>query len=98
MHNVLFVLAWPLAIICPLTPKKWLLPGAMLFLAWQLCLWHFTFSAMSSPDWDDSVGDAFVPFVISLPLVLFFFLIAVRGLFTLFNRAIERRHTHGPAA
>jgi hypothetical protein len=79
MHNVLFLFAWPLAIVCPLLPKKRLLLEAALFLVCQLCLWHFTFLAMSSPSWNDSTGDMLIPAIITLPLVLFSCLIAARG-------------------
>ncbi len=92
MHNILFVLAWPLAMVCPFLPRKFLLLGAALFLACQLCLWHFTFSAMRSPGWDDSAGDMLIPAVVTLPLVLFACLTAVRGVFALLHHVVERLH------
>ena len=51
MSALLFVLAWPLAIVCPLLQKWKLLVGCIFFISWQFLLWHVTFSEMRSPNW-----------------------------------------------
>jgi ABC-type dipeptide/oligopeptide/nickel transport system permease component len=93
MHNILFVMAWLLAITCPFLPKKFLLFGTALFFACQLALWHFTLLAMSSPNWDDSAGDAFIPLLITFPSVLILGLLAARGAFFIFIIAFDKLYS-----
>jgi len=82
MHNVLFVLIWPIVLVCPFLPRRQFATGLLIFLACQAALWFSTTSAMSSPTWDDSAGDMFVPFLVIFPSALFVCLLIVRGLFT----------------
>jgi hypothetical protein len=96
MDVVLFVIAWPLALICPLLPRARLIPGMILFLAWQVCLWGVVFSAMNSPEWNDSPGDMLVPFVITLPLFLFLGMLCLRGLCLLLYRGLARPERSPP--
>ena len=79
MHNVLFVAIWPLALICPFLSRSRFVAGLIVFVACQTLLWISTMKAMSAPDWNESVGDAFVPLVIALPVPLFVALLVLRG-------------------
>ena len=89
MHNILFVLIWPIAISCALLHKRRLGTGILIFIACQLGLWFSTISAMNSSTWDDSPGDAFVPALISLPLLIYVGLLALRGIFVLVSCGLE---------
>ena len=90
MHNVLFVLIWPLALVCPFLPRRSVATGLLIFIACQAAVWFSTISAMSSPAWDDSAGDMLIPFVILLPSAVFAFLLIVRGLFISASYAIDK--------
>lgn len=90
MHNVLFVLIWPLALVCPFLPRRAVATGFLIFLACQAALWFSTISAMSSPTWDDSAGDMLIPVVILLPSALFMCLLIIRGLFMSASYAIDK--------
>lgn len=88
MHNVLFVAIWPLAMICPFLPRSRFAVGLAIFLVCQALLWHTTMRAMAAPDWNESVGDIFVPLVISLPFLAYMALVAVRVMFLIVSRAL----------
>ena len=90
MHNVLFVLIWPLALVCPFLPRRSVATGLLIFIACQAAVWFSTISAMSSPAWDDSAGDMLIPVVILLPSALFGCLLIVRGLYMSASYAIDK--------
>jgi len=78
MHNMLFILIWPLAAVCAFLPRSRFVVGLAVFLICQCLLWYTTMTAMSAPDWDESAGDWLVPLVISLPVPAFVALILLR--------------------
>ncbi len=90
MHNVLFVLIWPLAAICPFLPRSRFVAGFIMFLTCQLLLWYTTMRAMSSSSWNESAGDWLVPIIITLPVPVFVALIVVKLVFLTVSRLLLR--------
>lgn len=88
MHDVLFVLIWPLAALCPFLPRSRFVFGAILFMACEALLWHATMKAMSEPEWNESVGDVFVPLLLMLPVLVYAVLVVARVLFVLVSRVL----------
>ena len=88
MHNVLFVVIWPLAMLCPFLPRSRFAVGLAAFLVCQFLLWHTTMRAMAAPDWNESVGDIFVPLVISIPSFVFLVLVGVNVVFLIVSRVL----------
>jgi len=90
MHNVLFILIWPVAAVCAFLPRSRFVVGLVVFVVCEASLWHTTMKAMSAPDWDESAGDWLVPFIISLPVPVFAALILVRVIFCFVQRVLSK--------
>jgi len=90
MHNVLFILTWPLAAVCAFLPRSRFVVGFFVLLMCQGLLWYTTMKARSAPDWDESAGDWLVPLVISLPIPAFVALMLLRLIVFIAQRLLSK--------